>query len=296
MSSTRTLRQAAAALLPLMLLGCGGGDDGDPSGRLDLAVTDAPVDGATEVVVEFTGVELQRSGGGERLQFDFAAPRQIDLLALTGTDSTLLLDDALVPAGQYEFIRLKVNSSRTEPDSFIRLDDGSVHPLFIPSGAESGLKLNGAFVIGAGSTSDFTVDFDLRKSVHEPQNAQDAYFLRPTLRVVNNLVVGSIGGTVTAALATAAGCSPAVYVFPGTAVAPDDVDGADPEPLDSALVELNTTSGNYEYVVGFLPAGPYTVAYTCDAAADDPEADDTLTFVAHDATVSAGAQATVNFP
>src|ERR1043166_7710955 len=40
-----------------LLSGCGGGDDAQLGGRMKLAVSDAPVDGATHVVVAFTGVE-----------------------------------------------------------------------------------------------------------------------------------------------------------------------------------------------------------------------------------------------
>ncbi|MBW3567908.1 MAG: DUF4382 domain-containing protein, partial [Proteobacteria bacterium] len=50
---------------------------------MSLGVTDAPVDSATRVVVEFTGVSAKRAGG-QATVFDFDTPRQIDLLALQG--------------------------------------------------------------------------------------------------------------------------------------------------------------------------------------------------------------------
>lgn len=49
------------------------------------------------------------------------------------------------------------------------------------------------------------------------------------------------------------------------------------------------------YTAGFLTAGTYTLAWTCDAVNDDPEANDTLTFVGlSEAMVSAGATTTVD--
>ena len=92
-------------------------------------------------------------------------------------------------------------------DSFIELDDGSIHPLFIPSGNQTGLKLIRGFIIGAGSTHNFTIDFDLRKSVIHPPGLGEPYLLKPVLRMVNNLEVGTIEGTVAPALVVD-GCMP----------------------------------------------------------------------------------------
>jgi hypothetical protein len=271
------MRVFASLLVAALLAACSDDDPAPPgSGRLKLAVTDAPVDSATSVVIEFTGVEVHKASG-EDFNFDFA-PRQIDLLALDGTESALLLDSVELPAGRYESLRLKVNAGRDESDSFIVLDDGATHPLFIPSGNQSGLKLNRSFVVPTGGTADFTIDFDLRKSIHAPPGQDPNFIMRPTLRLVNNVEVGSARGTVAAALAGASDCAGAVYVFETADVAPDDVDGTAPEPLTSALVTLDSATGDFVYEVGFLTPGAYTFAFTCDADADDPEDDDTLVF------------------
>lgn len=286
-------RLYALSLAALALAAC---DSGSSTGRLSMAVTDAPVDGATAVVVQFTGVEVKPASGSAR-SFDYPAPRQIDLLALTGTDSELLLDGVTVPAGAYEWVRLKVDATADGvSDSYIDLSDGSRHELDIPSGDQSGLKLHGGYVVPAGGAASFTVDFDLRKSVHEPMNAEDSYKLRPTLRIVDNAHVGSIAGTVEASLVPT-GCTPAVYVFTGSGVTPDDVDGAAPEPVSTAIVKLDSGSGQYRYTVGFLSEGPYTASFTCDAAADSPSANDTLAFSGtQNATVVHDMTTTVNFP
>lgn len=282
---------AVSALLAL-LSAC---SDDAATGRLTLAVTDAPVDRATAVVVEFTGIDI-KPAAGEARGFDFEQPRSIDLLALSGSDSETLLQDVEVEAGRYEWVRLRVNAEEDGvTDSYIDLEDGSRHELEVPSGAETGLKLHSGFLVPAGGAASFTVDFDLRKSVHEPMDAADSYQLRPTLRIVDNAQVGAIAGTVAAALVTT-GCTPAVYVFEGSGVTPDDVDGAPAEPVTTAQVELDSASGQYGYRAGFLGAGGYTVAFTCDAAADDPAANDALTFSgAQNATVTAGQTTAVSF-
>src|SRR5262245_54022728 len=239
---------AIACIIVLgILAACGGGGSTssggpDPYGRLTLRITDSPVTSARRVVVEFTGLEIRPAGGGDPEVFDFA-PRQIDLLALDGGGSEILLSDELLPAGEYESIRLKVNAGRNASDSFIELDDGSIHPLFIPSGNQTGLKLIRGFVIGAGSTHNFTIDFDLRKSVIHPPGLGDPYLLKPVLRLVNNLEVGTLQGTVAPALVVE-GCAPAVYLFTGADVVPDDIGSATP-PLATTAVELDDATGDW---------------------------------------------------
>jgi len=293
MKSIRNKAVCVAPALMLALAGCPG--DGPGTGKLSLAVTDAPVDGATAVVVQFTGVEVKSADQGAR-SFDFAIPRQIDLLALTGTDSETLLDEVEVRAGRYEWVRLKVTAEEDGIfDSYINLSDGSQHELVVPSGDQTGLKLHSGFSVPNGGAASFTVDFDLRKSVHEPMNASESFTLRPTLRIVDNAHIGAIAGTVDNTWVVT-GCTPAVYVFSGSGAIPDDVDGVAPEPVTSAIVELNSGSGHYEYTAGFLGEGSYTVSFTCAAAADDPATNDALTFVGtQDAVVVADQTTTVNF-
>ena len=174
---------------------------------------------------------------------------------------------------------------------------GVPHELRIPSGAQSCLKLNQPITIPADGSTSFTIDFDLRKSVHE--RAGGIYNLRPTLRLVDESEDGTLQGTVDAATISAqciAGDKAAVYVFEGAGATPDDVniDGADDDPVATASVDWE--GGDNTYTVAFLEAGTYTVAFTCDAGVDDPSAEDTLTFVGtSDVTLTAGQTTTQNF-
>lgn len=291
----QTLLKSALTAGALVLAGCGG-DSGDSNaqGRLSLAITDAPVDVAESVVVEFTGVSV-KPVDGDAVTFEFDTPRQIDLLDLQGGETELLLDDVTVDAGDYAWIRLSVNAGRQASDSFIALQDGSVHPLFIPSGNQSGLKLVRGFTVPANASADFTIDFDLRKSVVNPGSSGDPYILRPTLRLVDNTEVGAIAGTVDAGIAADADCSPAVYAYDGSDVTPDDT-GSATEPVASGLVGMNDATGVYEYRIAFLAAGDYTVALTCDADADQADADDDIAFDAQqNVTVTTDETATADF-
>jgi uncharacterized protein DUF4382 len=295
----KVLSAVACIALLAFLAGCGGEGPDSPAaqsqfGSLNLRITDSPVTSAKRVVVQFTGLEIKPVGAAGPEVFDFQ-PRQIDLLALDGGGSEVLLADELLPAGEYESIRLKVNAGRTGSDSFIELDDGSVHPLFIPSGNQTGLKLIRGFTIGAGSTHNFTIDFDLRKSVIHPPGLGDPYLLKPVLRMVNNLEVGIIDGSVATALIVE-GCVPAVYLYAGANVVPDDLGSATP-PLASTAVNLDNATGVYRFKLAFVPAGANTIAFTCAADKDAADVDDAITFSAPiNVTVIAGITNTVAVP
>jgi hypothetical protein len=290
------LRAASCALLVAAvgaLAGCGGGSgDGVQSktGTLRLGITDAPVDQADAVVVQFTGVELKPMGGAA-FSRDFPAPKTLDVLALQGTARALLLDGESVPAGEYEWMRLKVNADPAVRDSFVTIG-GQECEMRIPSGAETGLKLVRGFTVGVGAITDFTIDFDLRKSVVQPPGQRadagtcngQVYLLKPALRIVDNLQVGAISGTIDSSLLSAPSCVAStakpgsVYLFgPVTATdtaptVPDDVDGLSTDgtdPITSALVSPDT----FKYTIGFVPVGRYVVAYTCDADDSTIDAD-----------------------
>ena len=282
---------AFAAAGAIGLSGCFSGDD---HGSFSLSVTDAPVDDATAVVVEFTGVSIKPANGQAEV-FTFDEPRSINLLELQGTASESLLEDELVPAGQYEWIRLHVNAVNGEFDSYIEFDDGSQHSLFVPSGAQTGLKLVSGFVVPANGSADFTIDFDLRKSIANPQSPTVDYILKPALRLVDNTEVGHISGTVAADWAADEECSGAVYVYEGHDAETGSV-GSDNEPVTSALVAMNDETGEFEYTAGFLLEGDYTAAFTCEADQDDPEEASPISFLqAQNTSVTVDETTEVNF-
>jgi hypothetical protein len=282
----------------------GGGGGGNETGRLSLGVTDAPVDDASSVVVQFSGVAFKRAGDNAELVHDLdPSPRQLDLLQYQEGRAALLLDGVTLAAGDYEWIRLIVDNDSGVRDSYITLTGGEECELSVPSGAESGLKLNRGFTLPADGSVALTIDFDLRKSIHAPPGQQGAapdctqgYLMRPTLRIVDDANVGAIAGHVASELVTAQ-CMPKVHVFSGAGVTPDDLeeaDGADADPLVVASVTIENGSTAYAYHAAFLPPGSYTAAFTC--ADDDADADETLTFVGtQDVTVQGNLISTADF-
>jgi hypothetical protein len=284
----RSSALALACAVAIALAGCsGGGGEGTTSttsrtGSFSLGISDAPIDHATNVVIRFTGVEF-KPRDGVAFSRDFATARDIDLLQFQGTNRAMLFDGESLEAGEYEWMRLKVAAEPNVVDSYINLDGGGQCELRVPSGAETGLKLVRGFTVGVGNVTDLTIDFDVRQSIVQPpglrSEATDCggqnYLLRPALRVVDTLEVGTISGNVDVALRSSTECAASavapgsVYLFgpfSGTdpAPVPDDYDTNDADGMNaitSALVDEATG----DYTIGFVPAGKYVVAYTCDA-------------------------------
>lgn len=278
----------------LALTACGGSGSGSPQGQVSVGVTDAPVDGATAVMMTFDSIEL-KPADGKSIVFPLDNTGPINVLDLQDGAREMLLDSVTVPAGRYNYIRLHV-AKQAGSESTIEFKDGSVFPLTVPSSEESGLKLNRGIVVPVNALADFTVDIDLRKSVHEVRSGLGTeYVMRPTLRLVQTDTTGSISGTVDPAVASATDCDPVVYVYEGSGVAPDDLGSATP-PVTSANVTLDETTGEYHYRASYLVEGEYTAALTCEAAADAPDTDDDIAFEAQgDVTVTAGDNASLDF-
>ena len=269
--------------LAVLLSGC-------TDGFLTLSVADAPVDNADKVFIEFTGVEVL-DADNKTHEFAFDPPLQLNILSTNGS-SSLLLDQVRLPAGDYQSITLKVSAGKTNLDSKVTLKVGGDQQIELPDGNVSLLTVSHAFSVERNKKVGLTADFDLRKSILEPQVDGEPFELQPSLSIISDDQAATLTGTASAALLSDASCSPAVYIYSGSNVTPDDVGGT-PEPVASALVLKN--SGG-QYTAAFLNPGTYTASLTCEAADDDPVTNDPINFVqSKNFTVTAGKTATVNF-
>lgn len=261
-------------------------------GTLDLDIGDAPVDDADAIVVQFTGVVLEHENG-QTEEFSLRPVSSIDLAAQREGLVARLLDGVNVQDGRYVAVQLKISATGSGTDSWV--DVGADRRALVLDAADEGrLRIPTAFLVERRKRLGLTIDFDLRKSVLVPDSASAPYGLRPSLRVVETGRSGGVSGTVSAARAGASGCRPAVYLYAGAGATPDD-EGSSGAPYASALVRAAGT--DFFYRIAFLPPGSYTAAFTCEAAADDPETDDATTFSgAQDVTVAEDRDATADFP
>ncbi|MGD8784410.1 MAG: DUF4382 domain-containing protein [Thioalkalispiraceae bacterium] len=269
-------------VLIFTMAGCGGGSTQE-TGTLQLGITDAPVDSAEAVVIHFDRIILHHENGNiEETVYDPQTMQEgysIDLLALQSGQWTGVLDKDL-PAGHYSWIRLEIDLRK----SYIQIN-GQQFGLRCTSCENNGYKLNSSFIIESEATLAYMLDFDLRKSITDPNNSGTNYILRPTLRTIETAASGKLSGTVDATLIAnlggIEGCS--VYVFNGHDALLDDVyipftsamPASQNNPVSSATVR---DDGSGTYLAAFLPEGDYTAALTCDAENDSAARDDALVF------------------
>ena len=279
----------AVATSSAFLTGCGGDSNDSNTGKVSMQITDAPVDGAVAVYVQFSGVVFIAEDE-DSTDIIFDEPKRINLLDFQNGEAYSFVDEVELAAGRYNQIRLLVDTDENN-DTVIELADGT-YELTIPSGDQTGLKLVNGFTVNTDETVSFTLDFDLRKSITVTGNGE--YKLRPTIRIVDTTEAAFISGAIASGLC-ASDDQLAVYVYDGEVAQPEDL-GAEAEPLATASVATDLT-----YKASFLAPGEYTLALTCDADLDDPEVDDEefgsgtgFVFVSEPVTVVAEQTATLN--
>jgi len=196
----RSLLIHLAPLLLMALTACSG-QPGVQFGTVRMRLIDAPaaIDAVHIVVTEVsihqadglasTSAETGSlsAAGPDATSWEVvkAVPTTYDLLTLRG-GAFATLAEAIVPAGTYTQIRLKIGEGSNV------VVDGVTYPLVVPSGAQSGLKLIHTFSVAANSISDLTVDFDAEKSVFEAVGG--TWHLKPTVTVTSTTGQGSSRG------------------------------------------------------------------------------------------------------
>lgn len=245
------IRPLALFVLPLTLLAaCGGGGGGGASGMgtLQVRMQDTPVDDAEHVYVTVDRVEVFRTEGATEIRETVVdVPAQYDLLELQNGLSAVL-GTGRFPPGDYASIRLIVAADSRQDVATLPADQlknhivigGTAYPLIVPSGAQTGIKFNHHFTLSADEITVLSFDFDVRRSIHQ-RGHQDVFNLRPTLRLIDTVVSGSIAGTVTT--------SDASPLPTGTVVSAQQ-SGAE---VASAVVDGTTGA----YVIGPVLAGTY---------------------------------------
>lgn len=285
---------AAAAATAALLSGCGSSGSGEQTGFLSLGVSDGPIHDATEICVVFDQVEVKGEGPAELFVLD--APEQINLLDFQGMNAAPLLPNTELPVGDYNWIRLGVIAEQggsggtgsplpnsmgcSLGGSYVLTESGAASNIWIPSSAQNGLRIVSGFTIAQGGVTALVAEIDLMKSITEPPGQSPDVIMRPAIRLVDTVEVGTLTGRVSPELATSIdaetelACEPSVYVFED-GVEPNGIEDAvdDPnDPIATALVDESVNESGetvYDYTVGYLLPGEYDVAFTCNGETFD---------------------------
>lgn len=248
----KNLLQKRISSISLMLIlafsvfvtGCDMGSDAG-SGTMTVEMTDAPIDSADAVNVNIERVEVNRTGNPDGWITLNETQETYDLLNLSN-GATAVIGSAALEAGTYPQIRLIL----AEQGHTVEIND-KVYDMTVPSGAQTGIKLNINAEIEEDIEYVVLLDFDASRSVVQAGSSEEVpYLLKPVIKAKEKAITGNIEGTVDPATA-----EPVVYAI--------DNSGTEADTLASTVA--NTEDGYFK-LIG-LEEGSYQVSI-------DPRNDD----------------------
>ena len=268
-------------------------DDEATTGTLSLGFSDAPLDDASEVALTVDTITLRGSGVDDVVVDTFtiadlgltdAESFSIDLLSYRGLNQLVIISDLELDIGTYSALDLDILDGDVN-NSYV-MDSGGQKVL---SASGSSLSLPG-LIISTGSQS-YTVEFSLGQSLLYNSTADSYELTTQGIRVEDNAEVATLTGTVDAALfdleepclsKTDPLTGNRVYLFAGTGLdsalladvhtsaSNTEVPAAAIAPFETSTILENKTFGRWEFAFGFVPAGGYTLVFSCEAQDDDP--------------------------
>lgn len=286
------LAQRFLRLIPVLLLAVVAGacdqdtvgvQDPDAAGEgtpeaaiLRILLTDAPADYIAAAEVDIGRVELLPADedGAPIVLSEDGTDGFVNLLDFQDA-ATMQLAEAEIDEGAYAQLRLIVEAARVSLVEGYAFRDGSTEmDLFVPSGAQTGIKLNlkgdddSPLYIVPGEmvlVLDFDVNrsFVLRGNFETPAGVHGVNF-KPTIRVTGHDVAASISGMVTAT------GLPEVAVG-GLVVTAEPVDAGE-VPGYQTMAGTAVTDETGAYTIHFLVPGTYEVSVAVDEGlGTDPE-------------------------
>jgi Domain of unknown function (DUF4382) len=232
------------SFLAVLVAGCSKSSPTSPggSGTFQVNMIDSPgAFDAVNIVVDSVQAHITSSDTASGWVTLNSTGGTYDLLQLVNGASAVI-GKAAVPAGTYSQLRLFIGSGS---DVVV---GGSSYPLTIPSGMQSGLKLNVDATIQSDITYVLTLDFNVNQSIVVTGNPLGGQFiLKPVIRVVSTPSNGAIAGIV-----LPDSSRPSITAFNSS----------------DTVSTVADTSG--KFTVGYLPSGSYTLSIVpADTALND---------------------------
>lgn len=205
------------ALIMGVMVGCNNNltNPNQGTGALRVYLVDSP-SSLDSVIIFVKQVEVHSADSNETSGWSIInnTLRSFDLLQLRNGASAVL-GDSVLAAGKYTMIRLILGDG-----SYVVMN-GLKYNLTIPSGIQTGIKLNHSFVIEPNTLYELLLDFNVDKSIHITGIGE--YKLDPVIRVMPLVTSGTISGQV---LPSAAQATVFTTIGPDTVTTLPDPDGS----------------------------------------------------------------------
>jgi hypothetical protein len=296
-------------LLPALLLvlalfslhGCGCGFDCNSNGSnnsgnpalLTLGLSDSLPEDLKKVVIQINSITFRRSGADDVVINTFTVPEQgltdapsfqIDLLNYHGVKQLTVIEALELASGNYSEVSIAINTDSIN-NSYVQQDDDSLKAIKVSGGVLTlpGMKLSSGDQV-------FTIEFSLAQAL-QFQAGDDNYLLTTNgMRIEDNLTGATLSGQVESSLFnTVSPCSAKttptsgnrIYLYEGsnlaratladvfTSASATTPPAAAHAPFAVASLTESSQTGNWEYAFGYVPAGDYTLAFSCNTADDE---------------------------
>ena len=303
MTSANRLPLSFSIALTLLLSACGESENGQRfvlgvsntnTSKVSFGITDAPVDNAKAVVLQVDSITFKRNGSDDVVVNTFtstdlnitdAETFSIDLLNYQNGNQAIVIKDLELTTGSYSDMVLKILDDTTE-QSYVTEKTDTRRALKI---AADTLSL-GEFSVSNEDEQTLTVDFALRQALSF-QSGNNEYRLSANgVRIQNNAGDRAISGEVNTSLFdTVSPCNNkttptagnVVYLYQGSNLNKDNLaDSFDRSNSSTtvpsaaiapfAVAGVQQSGSVWRYNFSFLPAGEYTLVFSCNAADDNP--------------------------
>jgi hypothetical protein len=262
-----------------------------PNGSLSLGLSDAPLDNASEVVLVIDQVVLRGNGIADvtidlfNIEGVESETASIDLLQYPGLSQLTIIEDLELAAGTYTAVELGILDGNLNFSYVIDIEGQK------PLNADSSRLLLPGFSIEAGTDHSYTIEFELGRSLSDVSDAASYLLGTEGVRVVDNSTSASVGGSISSDLFSAGEVCSAksdplqgnrVYLYSGhglvaanladahTTDSDTTIPAAAIKPLAITKPFRNEAFARWDYIIAYLPAGDYTLAFSCAAETDHP--------------------------
>ncbi|MEX0982813.1 MAG: DUF4382 domain-containing protein [Bacteroidales bacterium] len=198
----KMLKVLALLIATTAMISCENVGDNDPtSGTLKIYLTDAPfpTDMVAEANVTITKIDVRKENDDEENPFIILSEEEMSFNLLELANGVIAnLVDIDLDSGLYDLVRLHVS------EASIMLKDSTVYDLFVPSGAQTGIKIfiDPAIEVAGGLTSELMLDFNVSKSFVVQGNpitpaGITGFIFKPVIKASNLTTAGRLAGMVT---------------------------------------------------------------------------------------------------
>ena len=165
MTSPKGFRAAAIAALAFTIAACSSSDGGITSNsRISVSLMDRPINGITELNITVTGFNVKPQGSGPAFALDMVdTPVTVNLLELTADNPAVFIQNANIPAGNYNWLEMIVDDSdsslayaMTDSGEMVRVD------VDVPSNR---VRLINNFEVDVNESVRFLFDWDVHRGL-----------------------------------------------------------------------------------------------------------------------------------